>query len=353
MNDAVILERRYRWLLRWYPPSFRHDNEDEVLGVLMAGVRDGRRWPSAAEAADVLWGALRMRFRLPRPGTQSPGWTDAWAVFSVLGPVFVLLTNIVVVLVPPYFLRVHAVNWAGYTGPMPTQARWLSTDLHAPYGWKPFATALICEAILVVLVLAGRRWASLVVLVASAALWVKSQYMFPMPVTLIDAGAGILELGALAASPGPRRGRSLLNWDHGVVLVLVIAAVKLSSMTFPALIMRPVFTTPLLAWVLLLSAGALVVIAGVAAIRLRLGWHTLWIGAALLYPYVLEFASIASGRSIVFWPGYYSDFLGFDVTSLHMVVVLSLGPAVMAMLAVLIAARGRLASSDARLTPGT
>jgi hypothetical protein len=256
MNDAVILERRYRWLLRWYPRWFRDDIEDELLGVLMAGAGDGRRWPSAAEAADVLWTALRMRFWLPRPGTQSPGWTDAWAVFSVLGPVFVLLTNIVVVLVPPYFLRVHAVNWAGYTGPMPTQARWLSTDLHAPYGWKPFATALICEAILV-------------------------------------------------------------------------------------------------AWVLLLSAGALVVIAGATAIRLRLGWHTLWIGAALMYPYLLEFASIASGRSIVFWPGYYSDFLGFDVTSLHMVVVLSLGPAVMAMLAVLIAARGRLASSDARLTPGT
>jgi hypothetical protein len=201
-------------------------------------------------------------------------------------------------------------------------------------------------------VLAGRRRASLVVLVASAALWVRSQYTFPPPVTLINAGAGILELGALAASPGPRRGRSLLNWGHGVVLVLVIAAVKLSSVTVPVL--RSVTfstpsgwgTTPQLAWVLLLSAGALVVIAGAAAIRLRLGWHTLWIGAALLYPYVLEFASI------VFLSGRYSNFLGFDVTPLHMA-ILFLMPLVMAAGALLIAARRRLASSDAGLMAGS
>jgi hypothetical protein len=94
MNEAT-LERRYRRLLRWYPSSFRNDNEDELLGVLMTDARDGQRWPSAAEAADMLRGALRMRFRLPRPGAESRGWTDAWAVFSVLVPVFVLLTNLV------------------------------------------------------------------------------------------------------------------------------------------------------------------------------------------------------------------------------------------------------------------
>lgn len=165
---------------------------------------------------------------------------------------------------------------------------------------------------------------------------------------MINAGAGILELGALAVSPGPRRGRSMLNWGHGVVLVLVIAAAKLSSVTFWALslpILSRWSTMSQLVWVLLLSAGALVVIAGAAAMRLRLGRYALWIGAALLYPYVLEFASaVFGGRS-------YGNLL-LDVTPLHMV-ILFLGPAVMVALAALITLRGRLVSSAARLTPGS
>jgi hypothetical protein len=346
MNGAAILERRYRWLLGCYPASFRSDNEDEVLGVLMASAGDGKRWPSAAETADVLRSALRMRLRLPRPGTESTRWTDTWAVFSVLGPVFMLVTNIVVVLLPPMFLRVH-VKVPAFTGLMPLATSWLRNYDYAPYGWAhPFYTALICQAILVVLVLAGWRWPALVVLVASAVLWAKSGYTFPPPVTLINASTGILELGALAAWPGPRHGRQLLNWRHGVVLVLVIAAVKLSSMTFPVLGWRPLATTPPLAWVLLASSAALVVIAGAVAIRLRLGWHALWIGAALLYPYVLEFASVAFGSDS------YRDLLRLGVGLLHMA-ILFLGPVVMALLAVLIAARGRLASSRARLTPGS
>jgi hypothetical protein len=343
MNGAAILERRYRWLLGCYPASFRSENEDEVLGVLMASAGDGKRWPSAAETADVLWSALRMRFRLPRPGTESTRWTDAWAVFSVLGPVFMLVTNIVVVLLPPSFLRVQ-VKLPGLIGLVPSPNNWLTSYDYAPYGWShPFYTALICQAILVVLVLAGWRWPALVVLVVSAVLWGKSAYTFSPPVTLINAATGILELGALAASPGPRHGRRLLNWGHGVVLVLVIAAVKLSSMTFPVLAWRPLATTPPLAWVLLAGSAALVVIAGATAMRLRLGMHALWIGAALLYPYVLEFASVTFGSAG------YRDLLRFHVTPLHMA-ILFLGPVVLAVLAVVIAARERLASARARLT---
>jgi hypothetical protein len=144
----------------------------------------------------------------------------------------------------------------------------------------------------------------------------------------------------------------LLNWGQGVVVVLVIAAVKLSSMTF--WVLRSITipapsewgTTPLLAWVLLLSAGAFVVIAGAAAMRLRMGQHALWIGAAMLYPYMLEFASIVFGR------GRYANLLALDVTPLHLA-ILFLMPLVMAVLAVLIAARRRLASSGARLTHGS
>jgi hypothetical protein len=67
-SDAV-LERRYRRLLACHPRFFRYDSEDEVLAVLMACARPGRRWPGVAECADLLTSAVRMRLG---PGRSSP-----------------------------------------------------------------------------------------------------------------------------------------------------------------------------------------------------------------------------------------------------------------------------------------
>jgi hypothetical protein len=60
------LERGYRRLVACYPRSFRKDNEEEVLTVLLATARDGQRRPSLAEAADLIRGAARMRMGLSR-----------------------------------------------------------------------------------------------------------------------------------------------------------------------------------------------------------------------------------------------------------------------------------------------
>jgi len=60
------LERGYRRLVACYPRSFRKDNEEEVLTVLLATARDGQRRPSLAEAADLIRGAVRMRMGLSR-----------------------------------------------------------------------------------------------------------------------------------------------------------------------------------------------------------------------------------------------------------------------------------------------
>lgn len=70
MNDASVingtpeLERAYRRLLAWYPRSFRRDNEEEVLTVLLATAGKGQRRPGVAESADLVKGALRMRLGL-------------------------------------------------------------------------------------------------------------------------------------------------------------------------------------------------------------------------------------------------------------------------------------------------
>lgn len=41
MSDSAELERRYRRLLACYPRAYRHESEQEILGVLMDGARDG------------------------------------------------------------------------------------------------------------------------------------------------------------------------------------------------------------------------------------------------------------------------------------------------------------------------
>jgi hypothetical protein len=63
MTDAADLERGYRRWLRCYPKQFRREHEAEILGVLMAGAREGQRQPEPIECLDLMRGALWMRLR--------------------------------------------------------------------------------------------------------------------------------------------------------------------------------------------------------------------------------------------------------------------------------------------------
>lgn len=65
-TDTTGLERAYRRILACYPRSFRRENEEEILAVLMATAGDGQRRPGIAEAADLIRGAVRMRMGLSR-----------------------------------------------------------------------------------------------------------------------------------------------------------------------------------------------------------------------------------------------------------------------------------------------
>ena len=66
MNGASGLERGYRRLVASYPPSFRRENGDEILTVLLATAREGQRRPGIAESAALIKGALLMRLGLSR-----------------------------------------------------------------------------------------------------------------------------------------------------------------------------------------------------------------------------------------------------------------------------------------------
>jgi hypothetical protein len=56
----MSLERRYRLLLRAYPPAYR---AAEITGTYLDLAGPGRRWPAPGDVADVLRGGLRERLR--------------------------------------------------------------------------------------------------------------------------------------------------------------------------------------------------------------------------------------------------------------------------------------------------
>jgi len=94
MNDITALERGYRRILACYPRSFRRDNEDEVLGVLLATAAEGQVRVGLDEAWDLVRGAMRMRLW---PAAPRPRAVRAAVTLMLAGAAAELATMITVV----------------------------------------------------------------------------------------------------------------------------------------------------------------------------------------------------------------------------------------------------------------
>lgn len=66
MGESRQLELAYRRLVAFYPRSFRRENEEEIVTVLLATAPDGQRRPGIVESIDLIRGAVRMRMSLSR-----------------------------------------------------------------------------------------------------------------------------------------------------------------------------------------------------------------------------------------------------------------------------------------------
>jgi len=58
---AIPLERRARLLLRAYPPQYRADRAEEMIGTLLETAQSGQQWPSARDAWSLLRGGMSAR----------------------------------------------------------------------------------------------------------------------------------------------------------------------------------------------------------------------------------------------------------------------------------------------------
>lgn len=80
------LEQRYRRLLLAYPPTYRAERGDEIVGVLLDSAAPGQARPTIADSFDLVRGGLSARVRHRRP-YRSTSWPDALAVITVVLPI--------------------------------------------------------------------------------------------------------------------------------------------------------------------------------------------------------------------------------------------------------------------------
>lgn len=147
------LEARYRRLLACYPREHRARHEEEMIGVLLAGARPRQTRPRPAEAADLLWGALRVHGRRAFGPLSAPAWRDGLALAVALWP-FLMLAS---VLATEVVLAAESLHNRG-----------IAAVLQRPT-WIPFVPETVVVAALPMLaVLLGRRWIAVLGAVAFA-----------------------------------------------------------------------------------------------------------------------------------------------------------------------------------------
>jgi hypothetical protein len=150
--------------------------------------------------------------------------------------------------------------------------------------WRGLCLMLAMEAIIVALVMAGRRKTALAALVPAVAVpwlimsWSPGLWEGVIPGAWTAVTVYSLEAVALIASPGPRYGRRLMHWGHWAVLMAVMAAVEAYEfMPFRGL-------GSLAAMVFLIFAASRL------GRTLRLSRYYLLLLAATFYPTVFEVA---------------------------------------------------------------
>jgi hypothetical protein len=295
MNEPAALERRYRRLLAWYPRPFRAEREDEVLAVLMAGAEQGRSRPRFAETVDLIRSAVGMRLFPGRSGPERRDLADGLAVFSLVAPLFLLAADILQVALPyhvpadPFLVRLF--------GPHREIGGLSLLRLHF------FDIAVGCEVIVAALVLLGQRMLALLAIPAVVIYWAVSSWWIPWmpyPLQLISVGVFLLEMAALLASPGPRRGRELVNWRHGVVLLAAAGAFQGFALWYAATA-SPIFVWPRhpVTPAYIVTGIALAVAAVVLAVIFHLNRYFLLVFAAACYPFAVQLAFSAFGTDLL------------------------------------------------------
>ncbi|MEV1316620.1 hypothetical protein AB0J14_11115 [Micromonospora arborensis] len=194
MND---LERRYLRLLHAYPADYRRARGAEIVGTYLDLADPHRRWPSPADAADLVRGGLRQRVRATGAADLVPGVRLA-AALALLAATS--LAGVWVV------LELRPAPIAGFGEP--TVGPFVSLGIVA---WTAWGLAALVHA------LAPGRWArhagALALLLTAALVPAAALTGLPRPplfVLLPQIGLGLVALGAADGLPASLRAVPLI-----------------------------------------------------------------------------------------------------------------------------------------------
>ncbi|MFI7465946.1 hypothetical protein [Nonomuraea sp. NPDC049646] len=143
-------EARYRRLLAAFPRDHRARHEEDMIGVLLAGARPGQSRPRPPDAADLLWGALRVHGRRAFGPASAPAWRAGLALAAALWP-FLMLAGALAAALLRSAESVRNVEAAAVARPI-----WILY----------LAEPIVVAALPVLAVLLARRWIAVLALVA-------------------------------------------------------------------------------------------------------------------------------------------------------------------------------------------
>jgi hypothetical protein len=240
-----------------------------------------------------------MRLRGPRGA-----WAPTLAAFALLAPLFLVLTDILLVAVPywesqaGWESRIRSANAAGVALPpeMLQRIHDGGIGLLSLPGFLVFAGG---HVIVAAAVLAGRRRTAMAALLVAAMVdfgnWahLTSFHVLPGSLTmlLLTGSVFLLEAFALAVAD-PWAGRGLITWRHAVTVVFLAAAVQAWSLAADSSAESPrSFASAYMVTGFVLAATAVAL-----PLVLGLGWRTSLLSAAVCYPCALgvSFIYVAS-----------------------------------------------------------
>jgi hypothetical protein len=272
MNDSLALERRYRRLLAWFPVEHRREYGEEMIGVLLASAPEGRRRPRLADAFDLMTGGLRARFRRRGGGLVDAHWPDSLAVCSVGLPVMLLAAL--------------AVNYL-----------WNLLPALDFYGVSDFYLPVLALALPPLIALRYRRTAAVAALVAAAWFWFLLLRSLTVWIDGLEASycvALLVQVIALAGSPGPRRAAAIMNWKTWLVLSAAGITMGAASVYYPWSLLTWQAAAAVVAFLAAVGAGLVVTLARPVALWLLL---LLAVPAVPCAVWVLQFAAAMAGNA--------------------------------------------------------
>ena len=280
---SAELERRYRRLLRCYPPSHSEVHREEMLGVLLAAARPGQRGPGVSQTVNLVACGLAIRAR--RALAAAP-WQDALAVLSLIAPALILIiaalnlavtTREVVAIDQAYpsavpFWRLDLVPLLG--GPAAVLIGWLAVVLLSLVGRRRPAAAV--ASVPLALTLANL----LADVLHWAGAWTGGLPEFLYTASLVGPVVlASLAVCSLAFSAGPRRGLAIAGKRRACLMIVGLSA----GFGFPSvmyLVSRSVLAGPASS---VLSVLAVVTAAAVTRVRGAAGgWVAVLVATALL-----------------------------------------------------------------------